>query len=54
MIANVKIYLNSVFVDTFDVEMAEGDTVDSPGVIAQVTELHDPEAWDTIEIQSIS
>jgi hypothetical protein len=54
MIANVMIYQNSQFLGHTDVIMNEGDTVDTPEVVEQINLVYGSEAWDQIEIVSIS
>ena len=51
MLANVKIYLNNEFVDVTDLELQENETVESPNVVLQATNLLGDRAWDRIEIQ---
>jgi hypothetical protein len=51
MLANVKIYLRDEFVDVTDLELQEGETVQSPNVILQAQTLLGDRPWDRIEIQ---
>jgi len=50
MIANVKIYLDEVFLGHSDLVIEPGQTVDSPEVQAQADDIYGPGNWDTIEI----
>jgi hypothetical protein len=48
------IYSNEVFLGHTDVEMNEGDTMDTPHVVEQVNQAYGNQAWDRIDIVRIS
>jgi hypothetical protein len=51
MIANVIVYLNNELVDVTDLELQEGETVESPNVVLQANNLIGAGRWDRIEVQ---